>query len=751
MPNFLASEVGFQEEAPKVRSIPSGPTAVTGAVVLAERGPVDLQVTCSSMDEYEFWFGGPTAACKASYLAVKGWYEGNPNGELHVVRTVHHSDVTNPATKTSTKALLSLATAVLVASSGRVDATISGPYVLVPGDHIDVSIAGAGAVVATFAATSGVSESGSGNYALSNGVTLTVKINGGAVQTLTFATGEFVSIGAATPAELAAAINAKIVGARASVTSGTKVSITSDKKGTGSSVQVTGGTANGVVAFSTSVLSGTGNVSDISAVTAAEVAAMLLAAIGGTVTTGVVSNKPYIQTVATGGAATVQVTLASTANDEIGFDSAIHAGNGAGAAATVRLDAKSDGTYANTIKAVVAAATNGAAAAFNLFLTQNGVTLESRFNLDLDPASPNYVETVLNHPTTGSKYVQAVNLLPNVASPYNIPLAGTFGPLTGGGDGLASLDDNDYIGASSTNGKTGLRALDQVSTLRLLAVPGRATSAVHNAMVTYCEITRGGTVFPILDPPAGYSKTQIVDYFKNIALLKNLSEFGAFYWPQIKVDNPNKAVFGQTDLLVAPPSLHIAATYARTDSSSLAGVWQHPAGVENGILVGARGVEMDEVKEKATRELVFPEGINPISIEEGTPVFLDGARTLKYSGNFPTIGERRGIIFLETSLETGLRFMRHRNINPRLYEEGRNATDAFLLTQTRNEAFASTKASEAYQVDFGKGLNLPSVAFARRVVGAIAVATTKPAEFVLIKVSPDQRALQAELAAAALA
>jgi hypothetical protein len=45
-------------------------------------------------------------------------------------------------------------------------------------------------------------------------------------------------------------------------------------------------------------------------------------------------------------------------------------------------------------------------------------------------------------------------------------------------------------------------AVDQVQDLTMLLVPGRATSAVHNAMVVYCEVDRDGTVFATLDPPA---------------------------------------------------------------------------------------------------------------------------------------------------------------------------------------------------------------------------------------------------------
>lgn len=58
----------------------------------------------------------------------------------------------------------------------------------------------------------------------------------------------------------------------------------------------------------------------------------------------------------------------------------------------------------------------------------------------------------------------------------------------------------------------GIHALDQVQDLSLLLVQGHATSAVHNAMVGYCEVNQDGGVLAILDPPAEQGATDIMDY-----------------------------------------------------------------------------------------------------------------------------------------------------------------------------------------------------------------------------------------------
>jgi hypothetical protein len=93
-------------------------------------------------------------------------------------------------------------------------------------------------------------------YALSDGQTLTVKVDGGAVQTATFNTGDFAAIGAALAAEIAVVINTDITGVLATDAGG-KVRIeSSNTDGATSSVEVTGGTANAAIGFSTTEVAG---------------------------------------------------------------------------------------------------------------------------------------------------------------------------------------------------------------------------------------------------------------------------------------------------------------------------------------------------------------------------------------------------------------------------------------------------------------------------------------------------------------
>jgi hypothetical protein len=120
----------------------------------------------------------------------------------------------------------------------------------------------------------------------------------------------------------------------------------------------------------------------------------------------------------------------------------------------------------------------------------------------------------------------------------------------------------------------------------------------------------------------------------------------------------------------------------------------------------------------------------------------------KGDGNFPYVAERRGVIFIERSLKDGLQFARHKNNTEGLRAQVRRTITAFLLTQMNNGAFRSREPAKAFFVDVSDQLNTPSVIFAGKLIARVGLATNKPAEFIVLRISQDTRALEAELAAA---
>jgi hypothetical protein len=751
----LASEVRTQQEARTIRRIPSGAILSLFMLAICEKGPIGTTELATDTVEWQTIYGGFIADGNGA-LAARGFFD-NGGTRLWTSRVVHATDAANGdvTTKTSATATLNLLTASLGAAAGTVLGSNAETFDLEPGDDLDLAVDGGGTQTATFNATSAsVTGTTTETFALADGQTLTWDLDASAdSRSVIFLTSEFAAIGAATALEVAAVINAKATGISATVSAGAVV-ITSDRRGTDSELDNFGGTAVTTLGFNGQSDTGTGNVGDIDAVTAAESITIIDAATTG-ITVTQESGAIRLTSQTTGASSDVQVLSSSTADDEYGFDNAVHAGNDAGAVNTLQVDGKYDGDYANELSIQLAAATSGDSDEFKLQVIKAGVVQETFDNLSMTDTDANYVETVINTGIVGqgpSILISVTDLDAGLASPNDLPATGTFGPLTGGDDGLAGLVDADFSGGTGVNGSLGLRVFDEKDGDVLIS-PDRATSAVHNAMVTYTDITREGLLFSIIDPPANQTALQMVTYVTTTAALFNLTENAAIYWPRVKISNPSVDVYGSDDLLTVPPSGILAGIYARTDARKIGGAFEQPAGTEFGIPAGVLGFETDEVLKKSKRELIFPVNINPISREsEGgvsTPIFVDGARNLDITGNWPSVGQRRGVMFVEKRLKPGLAFLRHRNIKQKLYEEGKDTVNAFLIELTENEAFASNLPSEAFSVDFGPGLNTAVTRNARQVKARVGLATSQPAEFINILIGPDNDALDAQLAALA--
>jgi hypothetical protein len=201
-------------------------------------------------------FGGFTPNSDLT-LAAMGFFE-NGGSQLWVVRTVHHTDVSDPATATAVRSFGFLTTPGAPTPAMVVSAAAE-PFILDDGDRIVLSVDGGADEDATFNGSAAqIPAGGAGPFALVDGQTLTLRFDGGAEQTVTLAAADFADIGAATADELAAVINAQIADGRATVEAGI-LTLSSDTEGSSSQVEVTGGTANPTLGFAAGVTSGAGN------------------------------------------------------------------------------------------------------------------------------------------------------------------------------------------------------------------------------------------------------------------------------------------------------------------------------------------------------------------------------------------------------------------------------------------------------------------------------------------------------------
>ena len=742
MAELLSSKIDVQEEGPRLQTLPGSATAVIGIIGIAERGPIGQPVRLTSWEDYLNTFGGHTTDGELPN-AVRGIYKQDRGAFVECVRTVHHTDITNSATKTSSPADIDIDSVNVVASAAAVTGSAVGPWNLNPGQtliiHCDEDVGGPDTI--TFNAVQ-ATRAGSGlSITDINTETLILAFDGGEQQTVTF-TATHVG----DPDGAAAEINEQIVGGRAVVNAG-EIDLTSDTYGTDSSVQVVGGTALTELGHSAGTTTeATSDVANINYVTAAEAKTLIEAGVTNPVTGVTVTEesngKLTITSDTTGASSSVQVEGSSTAT-AFGFDNDLHSGSDSSSSPTLNAAGKYDGTYATNYRVVIADATNGETDWFNLVITDDeGVIIENFPNCNMTVDDDDNVVTRVNDENNGSKLFEMSQLL--TLRPAN----GTYTP-TGGDDGLTDLDDNDFVGDSA--GKTGLHAFDETQELHILSDGGWRTANFHTEMITYCESDREGDCFPVMSLPDNYNANQAVNYVDSNGFV-GLTEHGAMYWPNIKIVNPDKTVYGTDDYIYVPVGPWVCGVISRNDRSGEGGIYQQPAGlradpdgIQRGRVLGAVGFDSDEVTNPRKRDLVYPKRINPVSKDPGTKIYIDGVWNLKGGGNFPSVAERRGVSYIERTIKAGLQEARHANHDEDLRGWAHRTVFAFLKGQMNLGAFRSKDPSTAFFVDFSEALNPPSVVFSNKLIGRIGLATQKPAEWIILYFSQDTRALEAEL------
>lgn len=339
----------------------------------------------------------------------------------------------------------------------------------------------------------------------------------------------------------------------------------------------------------------------------------------------------------------------------------------------------------------------------------SGTVLETHENLSLIDANiKDYVGERLSL-DGGSFYIRAARV--NVAAV--LPDKTAFTILSGGGDGLTGITDTDYIGSELLH--TGLYALDTVKDASILVIPN-SSLAVTKAAISYCE--KRQDLFFIMDYPGGAADAVEV-YRGNFS-----STYAAIYYPWITLNDPFTG-----RLVTVPPSGAVAGVYADTDIKR--GVHKAPAGVENGYLNAASGIE--KVITKGENDKLYQEEVNVIrKLPEGIVVW--GARTLSADPEWKYINVRRLFIFLEQSIERGTQWTVFEPNDLSLWKSIKRNISAFLKIQWLEGKLVGDKQEQAFYVKCDEETNPPEVVNAGQVITEIGVAPSKPAEFVVFRI-----------------
>lgn len=360
----------------------------------------------------------------------------------------------------------------------------------------------------------------------------------------------------------------------------------------------------------------------------------------------------------------------------------------------------------------------------DITVTQGAAT--SYAALGVDAAHPRYYVRVLNELVDGLVRFEPVEPPPPAPLLQSLPAAMAITALAGGAvEDLATLTSNDYIAALDT-----LRELNDVN---LVAAPdasvetaGVNVATVQQAVLTHCE--QMGDRFAVLDsspgaPLSGASPTGVPSIETQRLGLTSGRGYAALYYPWLRV-----APSGSGPLVLAPPSGHVCGIMARSDATR--GVHKAPA---NEIVRGALGVE--RTMSDVDQGLLNLQGINVIRVfATGARPMLWGARTTAIDTNWQYVNVRRLFLFLEGSIEEGIRSAVFEPNNLALWQKLRRTITDFLTRVWRDGALFGATAEDAFYVRIDETLNPFSEQALGRLHIEVGVRPSYPAEFIIVRI-----------------
>lgn len=373
--------------------------------------------------------------------------------------------------------------------------------------------------------------------------------------------------------------------------------------------------------------------------------------------------------------------------------------------------------------------------------TYDPVTFQGSPTLSVTSTYPaQYARTAVN---SRSEYIAITADL--TSAPSTVAAVG----LRNGSDGPPAAAA-DFIGAPASDNTvtgTGLYALDKITDVSLIAIPGQGDAATVNAGIDYCKDQRqlqdcffigdmgsmaAGVPAARVDgaAPTVYTIQDAVDFATNGSppLDRSAGDYGAIYFPWIWSADPIGT--GSNPKILLPPSGFMAGIYARTDNSR--GVFKAPAGTAAG-LAGALAAA-------TTVSDAEQDQLNPISVNVLRTVPLSGfvswgARTFGSDASWRYIPVRRMAIFLRVSIYYGIQWAVFEPNDEPLWAELRLNIRSFMLTQFRAGAFQGSTPDDAFFVKCDSSTTTQQDIDLGIVNILVGFAPLKPAEFVIVKLS----------------
>jgi phage tail sheath protein FI len=384
---------------------------------------------------------------------------------------------------------------------------------------------------------------------------------------------------------------------------------------------------------------------------------------------------------------------------------------------------------------------------YNISIQNNGSTIFTVANVDLDSAGANnFAVAFPKNPTGSAAATQPIFATYNGPQPasalWPLLVGGTSAPgafdpsalnppptsgltssfvmhLTNGSDGGALPQAVDYSGADAPG--CGLSAFESVDEISIVFCPAAAADpanhqAVVAAMIAHCKKMLYRVA--VIDSPPGAALSD-VQFFRSLFS----DDRTALYYPWVTVASldPN----GGTVSL--PPSSFAAGLYAYTDIQR--GVFKAPANV---VVQDALGFEIPI--NTAQQEILNPLGINCLRKFTSRGLLVWGARTLSSDPQWQYVNVRRYFLYLEHSLANSTNWVVFEPNGKTLWNEVAGAVSDFLYTEWREGHLLGDTPAQAYFVRCDETTMTQADIDNGRLICVIGVAPLEPAEFVIFRI-----------------
>lgn len=193
--------------------------------------------------------------------------------------------------------------------------------------------------------------------------------------------------------------------------------------------------------------------------------------------------------------------------------------------------------------------------------------------------------------------------------------------------------------------------------------------------------------------------------------------FAAIYFPWIQVVNP---LTGVTEYW--PPSGHVMGVYARTDQ--MRGVFKAPANVP---IVGTLGLQSQLTNADQGRLNLLGIDVLRVFPEQWQPLVW-GARTTSTDANWQYVNVRRLFIYLEQSIEQGIRWAVFEPNNAVLWNKLKRTITEFLNRVQLDGGIVD------FYVRVDAALNPPATQALGQLHIEVGIQPAYPAEFIILRI-----------------